>query len=380
MKIIAECGCNWDSLEQAKEMIRRSKEVGCFASKFQIYNEDVIKSSLHFDFLKSIMINKEIAEKLFNYGKSIKQEVFFSVMYPSAIEWLENKIGVNYYKIRFADCQNEQIIKKIEKTKKPFFLSTNFKKKVISKSPNKIILYCSPHYPSLPYSYNIYFNDKLYLNKNTGISSHCKGLKLLRKALEYNVSYFEVHLMLDDTHPIEEKWSLSFKELNKFLVNFKGKKRVCSKCYKTKEIEDFYIGKEGINSSCKECQNNYSNDWYSRNKFNRFQYRQKRKKHYKQLNEKLREKNKEARSKQIEEWKEKQIILTNGIKSLSSLHRYIIRRKKKPQYCEICNEEKKLDLASINHIYTRNPNDYFYLCRSCHSIYDQCRKDKETNN
>ena len=47
---------------------------------------------------------------------------------------------------------------------------------------------------------------------------------------------------------------------------------------------------------------------------------------------------------------------------------------KKPKYCMICNESKKLQLASKDHEYTSNPLDYIYVCQSCHYRFDSCRK------
>lgn len=60
--------------------------------------------------------------------------------------------------------------------------------------------------------------------------------------------------------------------------------------------------------------------------------------------------------------------------SLSTIHHYIHRIKPKQSYCIICNQKKRLDLASINHTYTKNPEDYLWLCRSCHRLFDQTQK------
>ena len=55
------------------------------------------------------------------------------------------------------------------------------------------------------------------------------------------------------------------------------------------------------------------------------------------------------------------------------LHRWIERRKPKPEVCEKCGKKKKLNLASLtNHNYTRNPEDYDWLCYSCHKKMDVC--------
>jgi len=62
----------------------------------------------------------------------------------------------------------------------------------------------------------------------------------------------------------------------------------------------------------------------------------------------------------------------------SVLHKYMKSRKPKPEFCQICKKKKKLDLAFKNHkagfktpeLYTRNINDWYYICRSCHMKED----------
>ena len=59
-----------------------------------------------------------------------------------------------------------------------------------------------------------------------------------------------------------------------------------------------------------------------------------------------------------------------------ALHDYIRKYKPKPEYCTICNEYgKKLHCCSIDHTYTRNLEDWIYLCVKCHSLFDKYRKE-----
>lgn len=53
-------------------------------------------------------------------------------------------------------------------------------------------------------------------------------------------------------------------------------------------------------------------------------------------------------------------------------HDWVKRFKSKSNFCEICNKKvKRIELANIkNHQYTRNPDDYKWLCRSCHIRLD----------
>ncbi len=55
---------------------------------------------------------------------------------------------------------------------------------------------------------------------------------------------------------------------------------------------------------------------------------------------------------------------------LTALHEWVGKRKPKPEVCEECGANKPFDLASIENRYTRNPNDWEWLCRSCHMNKD----------
>lgn len=55
-----------------------------------------------------------------------------------------------------------------------------------------------------------------------------------------------------------------------------------------------------------------------------------------------------------------------------AIHEYIKKRKSKPILCEFCNERPTKDLANLkNHNYSRNINDYVWLCHHCHQILDK---------
>jgi hypothetical protein len=56
--------------------------------------------------------------------------------------------------------------------------------------------------------------------------------------------------------------------------------------------------------------------------------------------------------------------------TLPNIHRFIERRKPRPEKCVRCNEGSAIDLANISGEYTRNINDYEWLCRRCHMISD----------
>ena len=53
-----------------------------------------------------------------------------------------------------------------------------------------------------------------------------------------------------------------------------------------------------------------------------------------------------------------------------ALHEWIKYRKPKPLLCEECHKKSPFDLANINHRYTRNLNDWQWICRRCHMLKD----------
>lgn len=55
--------------------------------------------------------------------------------------------------------------------------------------------------------------------------------------------------------------------------------------------------------------------------------------------------------------------------SYRTLHQWVNRRKTKPKFCEICKVKKPVDLANYGG-YTRDLENWKYLCRSCHMKED----------
>lgn len=68
----------------------------------------------------------------------------------------------------------------------------------------------------------------------------------------------------------------------------------------------------------------------------------------------------------------------HSTKNYHTLHGYMHRRKIKPARCETCGKETRcLDMAFKDHSirpkdmrYTRDPNDWIFICRSCHMNAD----------
>lgn len=54
----------------------------------------------------------------------------------------------------------------------------------------------------------------------------------------------------------------------------------------------------------------------------------------------------------------------------TALHGWVKRWLRKPERCKDCNQVKKLDLANISGKYSRDLDDWEYLCRKCHMAKD----------
>ena len=227
LNIIAEAGVNFRNLDEAFQFIDEAKRLNLFAVKYQLYSEEQIKQAdpKHQEFLRSIQLSWEDAGDLYNYGKKIGQEVFFTPMFLEAVDFLRG-LDVSLYKIRFKDRYNSEILDKVLATNKPVFVSNPFLK-VNFQPLNYYPLYCIPEYPAKS-RYHPTDIDTQYFR---GVSDHSQGTKLLEHYLRIlrdfrddTFWYFEKHVYLDSNpNCLEKDWSVSFSELEKVLkeVNFK---------------------------------------------------------------------------------------------------------------------------------------------------------------
>jgi len=199
MNIIAECGCNWHSLDEAKLMIQKAHDIGCWAAKFQLFSEQYAEAH-HLP--RYLSLSKGSADFLFDCGNDAGIEVFFTPFDVERVEWCE-EIGVKYYKIRFADRNNEELIDCVDLTDKVFFISSD---KVMDYLEG-ITLYCIPKYPAKAEDYD---NECIMYFK--GVSDHTNDLRLLKVCNVYGFEYFEKHVKLDDDC-LESAWSVTFEQL-----------------------------------------------------------------------------------------------------------------------------------------------------------------------
>lgn len=211
MKIIAELATNWDNITDAMNGIEEANRIGCYAVKFQLFNNENIKNSIHYDKLKNKILSKFDAEVLFNLGKKRGIHVFFTCFYIEAIEWCE-AFGVSFYKIREADNRKRELYIKIKRTKKPIFVSCRnvrdslYYNLSLYNNNDVRFLFCIPEYPASELDYYHY-----YINQFQGISDHTSGVNIIKKYWD-KVEYLEKHIKLHE-EGIEDKWAITFDQL-----------------------------------------------------------------------------------------------------------------------------------------------------------------------
>jgi len=224
--IIAEIASNWEGdLKIAKEIIKKSKEAGADAVKFQMWRARDLYSESHplWKFIKKSELKFEVVKKLKKICDNYNIEFFCSAFYPEAIDFLES-IKVKRYKIASRTCllkdpfSLETLISK-SKTKKPVIISMGMggDKKRIAKifSKNKpVFCYCISEYPTD--FKKIKWNEAV---KFDGFSDHTLGItapiifSVLKKQMKTKKIIIEKHVKLPNSKGPDASSSIDTNEL-----------------------------------------------------------------------------------------------------------------------------------------------------------------------
>lgn len=211
--IIAECGQNHQgNMDLARYLIRLAKENRADLAKFQLYDADKLFGEGAPE--KQAELSKEQAFMLFDYGKEIGIEVFFSVFDVERVKWCE-EIGVKRYKIASRMARNVKLVKRVDKTNKPAFISSG---------PELLIyplrwhfLYCVPEYPTPLYNLRLGLIDFDW--DYDGLSDHTIGIDCAKIALARGATIVEKHFAIDHQTGVDAEWSMTPDELRE-LVRF----------------------------------------------------------------------------------------------------------------------------------------------------------------
>jgi sialic acid synthase SpsE len=229
VKIVAECGVNWEKsdhpLDIAQQMIFAAKEAGATGVKFQLFNEQTIKDSPLKDRLSKLILTEQNVADLHEHAKRIGLEFVLTPMYSEAVD-----IAAKYadlIKIRYADHENTTLIDKAKDTGKTLLISIP-RPPLNVYDPHIYWMYCIPKYPPEPEDFNLE-----YAAICNGFSSHFPYTVLdLAFAINrfHEDVYIEKHVMLsiagaiivkevgaEVQHPIDEAVSITFDELKTFI-------------------------------------------------------------------------------------------------------------------------------------------------------------------
>lgn len=243
-KVVAEIGCNWRNLDEAKEMIAAAKNASAHAVKFQLFNEETIKDSPLEKQLAELILNESQVAELHDCAK--KHEILFALtpMYLEAMKIAEKHADI--IKIRYKDHENSELLDVALGTGKTVLISVPRPPLGDMRffNPRLYTCYCVPRYPPDPEDFNLDLACICH-----GFSSHYPHTILdIAFAINrtYEDSYIEKHVMLgigyrayftnlntlkpDDGKPLEIAFreppidaavSISFSELKNLISNLK---------------------------------------------------------------------------------------------------------------------------------------------------------------
>ncbi len=204
--IIAECGQNFcGDLDLAHKLIGLAKDNGADLVKFQLYDHHQLYGDQ--PEIPDVALPFGQAKGLFDYGKDIGIEVFFSVFDIERVKWCE-EIGVKRYKVAHSQRHNQDLRNAL--VGKEIILSTNDIQWIEADN-----LYCIPLYPTpieaisfaADYGHSI-FDDDYY-----GFSDHTIGLDAAKIALARGAQIIEKHFCLSHDMGIDGLWSMNDSEL-----------------------------------------------------------------------------------------------------------------------------------------------------------------------
>ena len=214
-KFIAEvCSNHNQDLKRIKKFIKKSKEIGCYAIKFQLFkieklfSQEVLLKSNEHRMRKKYELPEEFLSEIYIECKKNKIKFGCTPFDLDAVDKLKDY--VDFFKISSYEILWKDLFKKCAKTGKPIIFSTGMAKnsevinakKIIKSYSNKTftVLNCISEYPAKFDKLNLnYFNFlKKKISRSIGWSDHTKDPLLLSFLIDrFNLDYIEFHLDLD---------------------------------------------------------------------------------------------------------------------------------------------------------------------------------------
>lgn len=224
--LVAEIGVNWDgNLDLAQKMIKKAKEIGFNAVKFQSFDENIVSEHPESARLMKSSISKDNIESINAIAKSVGIEWFCTPMYEKAVDLLEPY--VKRFKIRVTDGRSlinekpSELVNKILKTEKPIIASTETNPKNTTYS--KIDwLYCVSKYPCE-------FSDLDFseISDYSGYSNHCPDIIAPLTAAILGAKIIEVHVTSDKSRDfVDNNVSFDYCEQEMLVKAIKSSDRI----------------------------------------------------------------------------------------------------------------------------------------------------------
>ena len=223
--IVAEIGSNWEgSITKAAKLIRKCKESGADAIKFQMWRASDLYSEKHpnWNEIKKSELTFKKASRIKKIADENGIEFFCSAFYPKAVEFLET-IDVKQYKIASRTCLLKdpyalETLQQKAETKKPVIISMGMggnRKKIekIFEKNQTTFCYCISEYP-LDFKKINWTEAKKY----DGFSDHTMSLiapiifAVLKRQQNAKKIIIEKHVKLENSQGPDASTSIDIKK------------------------------------------------------------------------------------------------------------------------------------------------------------------------
>lgn len=224
--VIVDPGCNWNGdFSLLKELARECREAGADGFKPQLWATYTLyqPANPHFEIQRRCELTFNQAKDIFEYGREIGIEVFFSAFDVERVEWCE-RIGVKRYKIAsrtaaLKDGNSIEVLEAVAKTGKPVIVSTGYgydAKLLLSlfKIEKIKLLFCVSQYPAEDRDIRLLrFTGRFY----DGFSDHSLGITASIAAVARGVQIIEKHLRLPESTGPDAGFSITTDELRELV-------------------------------------------------------------------------------------------------------------------------------------------------------------------
>jgi len=225
--IIAEAGVNHNgNLKIAKKLIDAAKKCGADYVKFQTFDPNLITTpqsdlapyqkkiklgeTKQIKMLQKLSLTNDNFQELYLYCKKKKIKFLSSPFDIESINFLKNRIKMDFYKVPSGEINNYPYLKFLGKLNKKILLSTgmsklkeiNFALRTLvnsgTKRNNITIMHCISDYPTNIKDVNLKFIETLKkISKNVGFSDHTMGNLPAILAVALEVKIIEKHFTLN---------------------------------------------------------------------------------------------------------------------------------------------------------------------------------------